>query len=1009
MKKSLLLLTLLLSLQSLQAQSWKALYDSTELYWNSDWSKCIDLLERALPLAESDLGQQNANYLVLANDLGLAYLESGLYGKAQPIFEGVVATKKEQLGINHPEYATSLLNLAGIYQDQGFSEQAEKLYLEAIENYKVSLGDEHPDYATAIQNLGYLYESNGYYSRAEDLYLNAIRIRKFAIGDVHPNYASSLHSLGQLYSKTGEYEKAQKNLTNALNIFEKSNGKRHPSYASTLNDLGILYQSTGKYALAEETLIRTAELRKQTQGDTSEGYAEALNNLGSLQRAIGNYEKAEQSFLVAKENYKRLLGENEPRYGTVLNNLADFYTALLDFDQAKLYYQQASSIFRSSYGDRHPLYANALNNLASLYRKTGNFKEAQLLYEKTLEIDKATLGTRHPAYATSLNNLAILHVATKKYGKAEPLYLEALKIKRATLGENHPSYAKSLNNLALLYLTQGDLVRAEPLFLQAIQNQLDQIESIFPSLSEKEKEAFYNTLKSDLERFNTFAYFRLTENPAIISALYNQRLTTKALLFNSGIKMRNNIFSSGDEALIEDFNKWRGLKEELGRLYQLPKMELEKKLEDIEKLREETNSLEKSLTKRSNSFAKENTKQGYTWEDVRDHLTEGEAAVEIIRFRRYKIEGNVTEDLGQEMPTADFLNYGFTDEVFYAALIVTNQTKDHPEVVFMENGNDLEQRYLSYYKNSVQYVLEDKHSYREYWGKIKVKIPEANRIYFSADGVYHKINLNAIKNPRAGYLIDEVEIVPVTNTKDLLQQAASFTDNLQATLIGNPDFGAGAVLERDKKAAAEYLDDLPGTGKEVAHIDEIAKKHGWTNQLYTGEKAEESIVKTTKSPRVLHIATHGFFSDRVLKINQPLMNSGILLAGASNSLMRRDAGITAEPDQEDGILTAYEAMNLNLDQTELVVLSACETGLGTVKNGEGVYGLQRAFKVAGAQSMIISLWKVDDQTTQKMLEYFYQAWLKGVDKRTAFKQAQLKVREAYPYPYYWGAFVMIGS
>ena len=1011
------LLGLVLIFFSLQAssQNWKALYDSTELYWNKDWTKCVALLEEALPLAAQDMSPTSNNYMVLMNDLGLAYLENGNYTKAEALFVDLVNLKRERLGVNSAEYAASVVNLAGIYKDFGDIDKAERLYLEAIENYKVSLGDTHPDYATAIQNLGQLYETEARYTQAEKLYLDAIEIRKIAIGQFHPTYASSLFSLGRLYRKTGDYPKSQQNFEQALRIFEKSLGKLHPSYANATGELGVLLQNMGQYTDAEQYLIETVQLREEIYGPAHKLTAESMNNLGSLYRLMGNFTKAEYNYRQAERILEKELGANNPDYGTILNNLGDFYVAILEFEKARPYYQEASRIFELNFGTAHPAYANTLNNLASLNRKTGNYKDAEKYYQQTLAIDEKTLGKNHPAYATSLNNLAILYVATKRYSMAEPLYRESIQIKKNTLGINHPAYAKSLNNLALLYMTLDDLASAEPLFLEAIENQLNQIHTIFPAISEKEREAFYATLRSDLERFNTFAIFRALDNPKILEQMYNNQLTTKALLFNSSVKTRRSILSSNDESLINDFGKWRSLREDLARLYQLPKMDLDQKVEDLNSLEDQVEGLEKDLSRRSALFAKDNDRSTYTWKDVRDALGPQEAAVEIIRFRRYKIDQEGKSKINKDLNIPEFLNYGFTDEVLYAALVVDKQTTDHPKLVLLENGFDLENRFLSYYKNAIHYVVKDYNSYQQYWSKIAEVLPSTvKKVYLSPDGVYNKINLNAIRNQQTqNYLIDDLAVQNITSSKDLVGPQSLITSSKQAVLMGDPDFLWEGVAEAPSEVSTEvkdYLDPLPGTGKEVDGIRKYMLNNQWNANTLTSQEANEEVLKAVDNPRVLHIATHGYFSPEIFnnRVSNDLLSSGLLLAGSSNALYHRRNNLPLE-SKEDGILTAYEAMNLRLDQTELVVLSACETGLGTVKNGEGVYGLQRAFKVAGAQNIVLSLWRVDDATTQKLLQYFYQGWLEHEDKHRAFKEAQIKLREEYLYPYYWAAFVMVGA
>jgi CHAT domain-containing protein len=377
----------------------------------------------------------------------------------------------------------------------------------------------------------------------------------------------------------------------------------------------------------------------------------------------------------------------------------------------------------------------------------------------------------------------------------------------------------------------------------------------------------------------------------------------------------------------------------------------------------------------------------------------------------------------------------------YAALVLTSETKAGPELITLENGDELETRYGRYYQNAIKQKQEDLYSYNQFWKPIQPKLAGVKKIYFSPDGVYNFINPSTLLNPSTKkYLLDEMEIAIVNNTSDIL--VAKPKGNLRkATLIGFPDYNkksnsgqAQANLSTDVDYRAITADttatrfmsgssvsELPGTKVEVNGIESILKGGKYeVNKLMMTDATEER-VKTLHSPDILHIATHGFFMNELSAMGEggrgitgvtaqklgenPLLRSGLLLAGAGETIIKGKD----ESAREDGILTAYEAMNLDLQNTELVVLSACETGLGQVQNGEGVYGLNRAFRAAGAKSVLMSLWKVDDQATQQLMTEFYNEWLKGSSKLQAFRKAQLKLRETYNHPYYWGAFLAVGE
>jgi CHAT domain-containing protein len=361
----------------------------------------------------------------------------------------------------------------------------------------------------------------------------------------------------------------------------------------------------------------------------------------------------------------------------------------------------------------------------------------------------------------------------------------------------------------------------------------------------------------------------------------------------------------------------------------------------------------------------------------------------------------------------------------YLALIVSNESI---RPLLIKNGKALETTYLQAYQKLMKVsknpiVFEDTLFYRAFWQPIAQQLgSEVKTVYFSPDGVYHQINLNTLQDPVSKrFVVEEnYQIQLLTSLQDLFAEKKA-NENKTALLVGRPQYSmskeeyqaavsnvrGGEELISEAQTANKAVSevkwgDLPETETEVASVSKLLKERKWAAEVFTGRSALEEQIKKGKNPTILHIATHGYFipTNSKNQING-MLNSGLVLAGVNTS--------DKDDKSEDGILTAYEAADLSLDDTDLVVLSACETGLGEVASGEGVYGLQRGFKVAGAKSLIMSLWRVDDTVTQELMKTFYEQWLSGKNKREAFKIAQLQIKNKYKYPYFWGAFVMVGE
>lgn len=880
------------------------------------------------------------------------------------------------------DYAILLSDNSGLFGGKGKGEFGAKfLRLGGIANslYRdVDLDDDET--ATLNLQMGQSAYAMGKYVFAEKRFKAAQRYFENSYRTSELGYLKTIASQGLLYTTTGRFAQAESYTAEALKLRKEKLGNNNMAVAASLNNYAVLHYNVGLYNESEREFASAIAVIKENKQDKAMAYAIVLNNKAMLFQSIGRYEEAVSLLKEALQLAGQLEVSKARNHLKFFSNLALLYQQMGKYPEAEEIYRGLEKRLERG----KPEFANMLNNVAILALLMKKEDKVELMLKQSADIYKTTLGENSPAYAKVISDLGNFYRYKARYTEAEPLLEKALQIREQALGDVHPLFVQSQEDMALLYWKKKETEKAASLYKEVMGKTIDFINRYFPPMSEAEKTKYWDMLSPRFERFYNFVLDASAIDKQLLTDMLEYRIATKGLLLSSSRKVSESILNSGNEKLIADYNEWIDSKEQLTALYAYSKEELKEQAVNIDSLESAVNQMEKRLSQNSKDFADFFFTSKVKFSDIQKELKADEALVEIIRLRKYD----------QVLST----------DSRYLALIVS-KSNPQPKLVVMENGNDLENKHARSYRVSIKNKINDEQSYTHYWAPLDADLKGKKTVYVSLDGIYNQVNLNTLKKAGGDYLIKQYDFILLGNPGDMVTNSkkAKGAASKKATLVGFPDYGAGVIVQ------------LPGTKTEVDGINQLLKSSGYQVSELIQRDATETNLKSAKQVSVLHIATHGYFLKDVEKTNWPLgvhadnakdnvlLRSGLMLTGASDA----DKVKTGLDSTNNGIMTSYEAMNLDLKGTNLVVLSACETGLGEVKAGEGVYGLQRAFLVAGADAIVMSLWKVDDAATQQLMNNFYSNWVKSGDKQKAFRQAQVQLMTKFKEPLYWGAFVMM--
>ena len=844
--------------------------------------------------------------------------EESRWTEAMPATEQLVNMMVAHYGHDHTNTVEAVHWLAWLTQENGDYSKAEKLWLEALAIDEKLFGKGTIQTTRRLHLLANLYREQGDYDRAGRLLQTALEIREKHLGPDHPDTAQIVRSLGILGSRSGDYAGAVAHLSRARRILEKPGLPRADSLHAILSALGWVYLMIGDHQQAEQCIGQALDFCKQLHGWEHETTAARLHECALMYRAKGELEKAEQLLRESLGIRQKLLGTNHLSLATTLNTLGEVMMSKEDWDGAEALFERERAVLVNHLGEEHPDVSSPLSGLSRVYESRGEYARAKLFSERAYTLRERRFGSSHARTLPFLQELARLEAS-----------------------QGNPEWA----------LTRADQIQSaeETLLANAL------------------------SFTSGRQRVDLKANFFFLRNRYSLWADLNAPgplaraiLRTKGLALDSSLEDRRIAEASDDPHLRDLVGR---LSEQQRRLTELRQRPAKAESREIRTLSEEVESLETELARKVTGLGGTRRSLSVKVDQVRSALPVRSVLLEMLRYRHHK--GN-----------AKWQDY-------YGVLILSPEEKTRwvglgPADV-IERGVKLYQHALRS-PGSAQSIKDSlKDLYSVLWEPLARELPgDPQQIIISPDGELNFVSFATLMTPAGRFLGEEHLFSYVSCGRDLVAETKLIM-NRDLAIWANPDFGAPA-----EGMHVRNFRPLPSAESEGRKLYSIAPELGFSNAvLHLGSRATEAELFRVHSPTVLHLATHGFvlptkvpdlmsedtgsafeFQRRRVPRPDPMLHSGIALAGAQRTFQLWSEGKPAF-GHDDGIVTAAEIGALDLRGTWLVVLSACDSGLGEARAGEGVFGLRRAFIQAGAQNLLLTLWPVDDQQTLELMLDFY--------------------------------------
>jgi len=965
---------------------------SNSLFWigwlyqeNYQYEKARNYYEEALIIKEQILGKDHIDLSVLLTYLGEVNAELFLFEKAEINYLRALKIREKIKGINDPFNSSILNNLGFVNKEKGNYKNAEEYYLRAQEITAKAYGSDHIKNITTLNNIASNYEAQALFEKAEEYYLRVLEITTKNFDPDHIENATILNNLGLFYLEKNFYEKAEIFLKRSLNIYENIYGSNHHLTANALNSMGGLFLEKGLLNKSEDFFLKSLSIKEKIFNDKHPTISVTLNSLGGIYFDQGNFQKSEEVYKRALKIDEQYLGPEHPDTSITINNLALLYDHQERYEEAEFLYLRSLRIKEKVFGEDHPYTVSALANLGPIYIEQKQFKKAENVLKKALVIDKKTYGINSPNVAIRKNNLGFFYFDQKIYKKAEPFFKDALNINLRVLGPYHQSTVNSYDALAFFYEDQNLFDKSYIYRKKALDLNLNFIKRELPFLPINRRKQFLQ--KQNIFDDRIYSYI-LNAEKGLDIALF-ARLNYQGILAEIEKKQAKISNLSGQQKLV------------LEKIKKITQIISSKDIDfaNREKLMKEKEILEKNFY----SLISEIKPKVISIAEVAKAIPKKSILIEFIRYSPYESSKISSQRFGKER---------------YLALTLTNDKEI--EAIDLGSAEIIDNK-INKALTASELVLSDSIELWKEVGEFVLKpllriIDTKENIFISPDSALNKVPFNAITSFNNSDGIEKsLNLLLLTTGRDLIELTEKSNQiNNKSLIVANPDFNQKEITYRKdsslskknintQKRSGEFKllswNALPGTSKEGQIISKITN-----GELLEKDKATSLAIQQKISPKILHIASHAYFMPDKKGLENPLLRSGIVLAGANQPNLNPN---------DDGYLLALEVAKLEWQGTEMAVISGCESGRGDIQSGEGVYGLKRAIAVAGARSSLLSLWKVDDNATAAFMESFYKKLInkKGRADALAATQKEFKIHpiKAWRHPNVWAAFQLSGD